>query len=481
MTDISEFVGSLPLKRRPPLILGEGFKWLIVGAELVLIVGCSLLSGIVYQYLAYGDVTSIVNYARTGLLAALFFLFLQSTKSRYDPGNISTGREILKSVTFDWTVAWVALLICGFLTKTTAVYSRGTIVLFYFSGLIGIALVHGGAAVFLRRAYRHGMLAARKVLLVGAMERVRRFQQFHAKREHGVEVAGVCILPNALWNERRELFDQILEKAVRLARQLKVDGVVCLIPWGEEEMVERCTTAFLSVPASIHLGTTEALRDFRDLRVTKIGAALCLELARAPLSSVKRLVKRVFDLTVAISALLVLWPFLLLVSILIKLDSPGPVLFLQRRYGFNNEVFRIVKFRTMTTMEDGQILPQATRNDPRVTRIGRFLRRWNIDELPQLFNVIAGSMSIVGPRPHAMSHNHEFERKIALYARRHSVKPGITGWAQVKGFRGITDTEDKIRNRVAHDLYYIDNWSLGFDLYIMALTLISPRTYANAY
>jgi Undecaprenyl-phosphate glucose phosphotransferase len=353
-------------------------------------------------------------------------------------------------------------------------------VLFYLSGWICVTLLHLAAAVLLRRGYRQGLLAARKVQLVGTIDKIRQFQALNAEREHGVEVVGIFILPSDP-REERSHFNQTLERAVAHARRIRVDDVVCLLPWSDERMIERCTNAFLSLPAAIHLGADEVLKGFRDLRVAKLGAMLCIELARVPLSLAKRLIKRLLDVIIAASALLLLWPLLLAAAIAIKLDSPGPVLFFQRRYGFNNEVFRIVKFRTMTATDDGAHVPQATRNDARVTRVGRFLRRWNIDELPQLLNVIAGSMSIVGPRPHAMSHNYEFERRIALYARRHNVKPGITGWAQVNGLRGITDTEDKIRNRVAFDLYYIDNWSLGLDIYIMALTLLSPRSYRNAF
>jgi lipopolysaccharide/colanic/teichoic acid biosynthesis glycosyltransferase len=140
-----------------------------------------------------------------------------------------------------------------------------------------------------------------------------------------------------------------------------------------------------------------------------------------------------------------------------------------------------MKFRTMRTLEDGELITQAKENDPRITRVGRWLRRWNIDELPQLFNVIVGDMSLVGPRPHALSHDREFEGRVALYARRHNVKPGITGWAQIHGFRGETDTDEKLHSRVEHDLYYIDNWSLGLDLKVLARTVLSSSSYRNAY
>ena len=170
-----------------------------------------------------------------------------------------------------------------------------------------------------------------------------------------------------------------------------------------------------------------------------------------------------------------------MLAILIKLDSAGPVFFLQRRYGFNQRPFEIIKFRSMHTSDDGEVVHQAKKDDPRVTRVGYWLRRCNIDEFPQLFNVIKGEMSLVGPRPHALSHDREFEQRISTYARRHKVKPGITGWAQIHGLRGETDTDEKVRLRVEHDLHYIDNWSVWLDLQILVRTVISPASYRNAY
>jgi lipopolysaccharide/colanic/teichoic acid biosynthesis glycosyltransferase len=168
------------------------------------------------------------------------------------------------------------------------------------------------------------------------------------------------------------------------------------------------------------------------------------------------------------------------VAIAVKLDSAGPVLFRQTRHGYNNETIGVFKFRSMTQADDGEFV-QAVRNDSRITRIGAILRRTNIDELPQLINVLRGEMSIVGPRPHATAHNKMFEGKISVFSRRHVVKPGITGWAQVNGYRGATETLEKMQRRVEHDLYYIDNWSFWLDLRIMAMTLFSKTAYTNAY
>jgi polysaccharide biosynthesis protein PslA len=192
--------------------------------------------------------------------------------------------------------------------------------------------------------------------------------------------------------------------------------------------------------------------------------------------------KRIFDIAAASGALLFFAPLLIAIAVAIKATSPGPVLFFQYRYGYRNRRFKIYKFRTMRNdAGDVRGVRQTVQGDARVTPVGRILRKTSLDEIPQLFNVIKGDMSLVGPRPHALSHDREYERRIALYARRHNVKPGITGWAQIHGFRGVTDTDDKMRQRVEYDLYYIDNWWLGLDLQIILRTVISPASYRNAY
>jgi putative colanic acid biosynthesis UDP-glucose lipid carrier transferase len=191
-----------------------------------------------------------------------------------------------------------------------------------------------------------------------------------------------------------------------------------------------------------------------------------------PLSERNRLLKSLIDFVVAGVAIVLLAPLLALVALAIKLDSPGPVFFRQRRYGQNNRVFRIVKFRTMTVAEDGHTVEQATRNDARVTRVGWFLRRTSIDELPQIINVLKGEMSIVGPRPHALAHDMIFEQQQDRFSQRRRVLPGLTGWAQVNGFRGETRNAKDIRNRLQYDLYYIENWSIWLDLEIMVRTVL---------
>jgi undecaprenyl-phosphate galactose phosphotransferase/putative colanic acid biosynthesis UDP-glucose lipid carrier transferase len=183
----------------------------------------------------------------------------------------------------------------------------------------------------------------------------------------------------------------------------------------------------------------------------------------------------------ASTLLIALLPLLLLVAVLIKLESPGPVIFSQRRKGFSGREFRIFKFRTMKVLEDGHVIPQTRRNDPRVTRVGRILRATSIDELPQLLNVLRGHMSLVGPRPHAVAHDDGYSKVIAKYAFRQHVKPGLTGWAQVNGFRGETARIELMERRVDCDLWYIKNWSFWLDLRILVLTCFEVLRSRNAY
>jgi exopolysaccharide biosynthesis polyprenyl glycosylphosphotransferase len=193
---------------------------------------------------------------------------------------------------------------------------------------------------------------------------------------------------------------------------------------------------------------------------------------RAPLTTTKRAVKRALDIMLAWAAIILLLPLLVIVAIAIKLDSSGPIIFRQRRVGFNGNQFVIFKFRTMTTLEDGQTIMQARRGDPRVTRVGRLLRRFSIDELPQLFNVLKSDMSLVGPRPHALAHDKQYMPVIAEYAFRHHIKPGLTGWAQVNRLRGETRHVDQMTERLKFDLCYINHWSLSLDVYILVKTCV---------
>lgn len=216
-------------------------------------------------------------------------------------------------------------------------------------------------------------------------------------------------------------------------------------------------------------------------RLRDINGVPVLGLCETPFTGINQLVKRVEDLVLASLILVLIAPLLLAVAAGVKLSSPGPVLFRQRRNGLDGREISVWKFRSMRTLDNGPVVRQATRGDPRITPFGAFIRRTSLDELPQFFNVLQGHMSIVGPRPHAVAHNDEYRELIRAYMVRHKVKPGITGWAQVNGHRGETDTLDKMRARVAYDLQYLHHWSLGLDLQIIARTVRLVLADRHAY
>jgi len=213
----------------------------------------------------------------------------------------------------------------------------------------------------------------------------------------------------------------------------------------------------------------------------KAAGLVLLNLQRRPLSARGMIIKTAMDYALGAIALVVFAPVMVAIAVAIKWDSRGPVFFVQSRHGYNHRIIRVVKFRTMTVAEDGPVVTQAAKDDKRVTRAGRFLRRTSLDELPQLFNVLKGELSLVGPRPHAVAHNESYAQLLNRYATRHKVKPGITGWAQVNGCRGETKTTEDMRKRIEHDLYYIKHWSPALDLQILAKTALVPFFDKRAY
>jgi len=267
----------------------------------------------------------------------------------------------------------------------------------------------------------------------------------------------------------------------QLCRAQKIDDVVILAPSADLRASAKLADTLCELPVTLHMIPADAEDLLSSAQLGELGALVTIQLLQPPLSSFDRVMKRVFDIAAAGAGLLLLSPVLALVALAIKLDSRGPVFFRQTRHGYNNETIRVFKFRSMTTTEDGYSFRQARRDDPRVTRVGQVLRRTNVDELPQLLNVLTGHMSIVGPRPHPVALNRIFEQHISPFSRRHNVKPGITGWAQVNGHRGETDTLDKMQRRFECDLFYIENWSFLLDMKIILMTVFSKTAYRNAF
>ena len=447
-----------------------GFLILAAGLDAVAIMGMTVAAAWLRGHGA-DDLNDLV----LGASVTMLFVVPGVVRHDYAITRYLTHKGHARQALTLWGIAVAGALVLAFLTKTTDVFSRGTSLGLAVAGYGALLAVRCALVTVLQSRASAGLVASRHIFLVGDEDMIRAFSERHAPHQVGLRVVGAAVLRP---DEDTRADDLAL--AAASARVLRPDDVYILVPWSDRAKLEACIDTFMGVPATIQLAPERFFDKFDDLHVIRNGSVASLHLVRRPLSGSQVLAKRAMDIALAGTALLALSPLFVVVALLIKREGGGPVFFMQRRYGFNQEPFRIYKFRSMRAMEDGRAVRQATAGDARITRIGRFMRRTNIDELPQLINVLRGEMSLVGPRPHAMAHDQAFEREVALYARRHNVRPGITGWAQVNGWRGETDTPEKILGRVEHDLHYIDNWSLLLDLSIMVRTVFSRKAYGNA-
>lgn len=448
-------------------------------SEIVLILGLAVVSGVGYHLLAYGDTGPLRTFCAVGGLAALLYVLPFLSQGDHQLAAFLGDRRTVSRVALRWHSALLLLGVVGFLTKTTAMFSRGWMLLFYVCGFVGLVILNHVTVRLVRGWAVEKRLSPRRFMLVGTSDAVAAFWKRNQGSASAEEFVSITRLPMEGVTSVAAV-RQALDASLTQARLFNVDSILILAGHLDEAIITEAAEVFSALPVSIHLDAGVALDKVPTTEIGRIGNIAALTLARRPLGPLQALAKRTFDIAAALFGLIILSPVFVIVAALIKLDSQGPVFFLQNRRGYNHRVFRIVKFRSMTTMDDGDHVVQARVGDVRITRVGAFLRKYNIDELPQLWNVLIGEMSIVGPRPHAVAHDKMFETRIGRYPRRLNVKPGITGWAQVNGLRGETETDEKMTKRVEHDLYYIDHWSIWLDIYILALTVLSRRAFANA-
>jgi len=446
----------------------------VVALDFCLIITLSVVSGLGYHWLFLDRIIGISSYLAIGVLVFFNFSAILAARGDYRFRNlINFGRQA-REVTILWIGIFLVLLGIAFTLKIEETFSRGATLGFFVLGISALIAWRGVLAHLLVKALANGAFAERKVIVIGERDLLASSWDLTELRRCGYNpVRTVAIsksdsaaswMPQALRNT--------LNSAIETARSDAIEAVLLAIGWEHSRCIENILNVLSVLPVPVQLLPDENVSKYFRRPMFHIGATWAAELKRAPLSKPERALKRSIDVLCASIGLLFLSPLMLVTAIVIKLDSSGPILFSQRRDGFNGRSFRVFKFRTMVVLEDGPVIRQAIRDDPRVTRLGRLLRRTNIDELPQLFNVLRGEMSLIGPRPHASAHNNEYEQRIAAYAFRHHVKPGITGWAQVNGFRGETKTIDLMAKRVELDLWYINNWSIWLDIKILLRTLM---------
>lgn len=397
-----------------------------------------------------------------------------------------TQRLGLSKLFVSWTIVVLSIVTLGFVLKQSSQFSRVWSVLWFGGAFAVMTSIRVAFWLVIRRWMAQGRLVRRIAVVGGGHHGQRLIDAIRRCGDASVQIIGV-------FDDRGErVGDEIagfrkmgtVQDLLAYSRRNRVDEVIVALPWSAEARVMQVLADLRAVSSDIRLAP-----DLIGLRLTgtsycRMGDLPLLEVFRMPFTDWRLVTKSLEDLLLASVILVLVAPLWLIVALAIKFESPGPVLFRQRRYGLDGQLITVYKFRTMYDhLSDPRAERLTTRNDPRVTKVGAFLRRTSIDELPQLINVLRGEMSIIGPRPHpvaAKAGNRPYEEVVREYAARHRVKPGITGWAQVNGWRGETDSDEKIQKRVELDLFYIERWSLALDIKILFRTF-SALTGKNAY
>jgi putative colanic acid biosynthesis UDP-glucose lipid carrier transferase len=447
--------------------------------DLATILLASVLSALLYHIDSGWTATDIDKAVGSAIIASALFVCLLKIYGKYRPTELLVMRDQIQAVLLAWTFVLLLLASAVAALKISNEVSRGTGLIF---ALLGFAMLSTNRAI-IRALLRKGLSARRfagsNIVLITDQP-----QSHHAGLAQTLATFGFCVTgrfslppPGAGFGYRKRLSRRVIEHT----RDAEIEEIVVETDPSRWSELREFVAELRVLPFPVVFVPAGAASDMFKRPTRPLGSAVCIELQRRPLTFAECAIKRSIDVIGAGLALIIFLPLLVVVALAIKLDSRGPILFKQRRCGFNRCSFSIYKFRTMFVLEDGPSIIQARPADSRVTRVGKWLRQASIDELPQLFNVLNGSMSLVGPRPHAVAHDGQFDKAVRNYAFRRRVKPGLTGWAQIHGCRGSLPTAAAIERRVEYDLWYIDNWSLRLDLTILIQTPIEVLRARNAY
>lgn len=450
--------------------------------------GLVLLGFGLHQALLRGVVPLAPRYPAAILAVSLAALGLFQAAGAY---RIGAFRELSKTavkLATGWSAAFLMVAAAMVLGKIADNYSRFWLLSYYAAGLGLLLASRAGLSAFVRTQLAKGRFDRRTAIVGGGPAAEELIRALEAGGDSGIRIVGIF---DDRGDDRSGTMAAGHPKLgnvndlVTYARHATVDLVVFTLPISAETRILQMLAKLSVLPVDIRLSAHATKLRLRPRAYSYLGDVPLLDVFDKPLADWDVLLKGVFDRFVGLALLLALSPAMLGVALAVKLTSPGPVLFRQKRYGFNNELIEIFKFRSMyVDLCDAGAARLVTKTDARVTPVGRFIRKTSLDELPQLFNVIRGDLSLVGPRPHALqakAANTLYDQVVDGYFARHKVKPGITGWAQINGWRGETDTSEKIQRRVEHDLHYIENWSILLDLKILLTTPLALFRADNAY
>lgn len=439
-----------------------------------------LLASLLLVLYAYGQQFT-KDYALVTLIILVCYSFVGESLQLYRSWRVGRFRRMLYLLIAVHALSFMSLTSVLFLFKQGASFSRVGIVGWYFVSLIALLgwRIVAKQMKAVRRERGHNL---QKVAIVGGTAiGLKLYQQIQEHTDLGFDCLG-------FFDDRGQ--DRLpagitaagtIDDAVRLAQQGHIQKLYICLPMVAEKRIADIIHRLGDTTVDVLMVPEFLLKNLMHARVGSVGEIDTLSVFESPVYGVKDFYKRTFDVVFSVASLIAISPLMLLIALAVKLSSPGPVLFTQKRYGLDGKPINVYKFRSMRVTENGDTIHQATKNDPRVTKLGAFLRRTSLDELPQFFNVVQGDMSVVGPRPHANAHNEEYRKKVDYYMLRHKVRPGITGWAQVNGWRGETDTLEKMEMRIKYDLDYIRHWSFFWDLKIIFLTISKGFTGKNAY
>jgi putative colanic acid biosynthesis UDP-glucose lipid carrier transferase len=447
--------------------------------DALIIIG--LLPAVFWLY-QHGEWTDSYSFA-TACGVGLFYLFADMNDIYRNWFN-DTLVDAIGRVWLAWLGVIICLLMLGYATKSSAIYSRVAILAWFILTPLVLSLVRVASHQF-RRRRQVSPKDRKRVCIIGAGDLAKRVADAIAENPWtGLMLEGHYVDSSSQPDETDETTVQVagsIEDAIARAQAGSIDVVFIALPSPFQHTIQDTLVALADTTVTVHVVPDLFLQGLMHGRWMQIAELPAISIFESPFKGMNAWVKRIEDICLGLTILLLVGLPMLIIAIMIKLTSKGPVIFKQRRYGLHGEEIIIYKFRSMSVQEDGDYVAQATQADPRVTRLGRFLRRTSLDELPQFINVLQGTMSIVGPRPHAVAHNELYRKQVLAYMQRHKVKPGITGWAQVNGWRGETNTVEKMRKRVEYDLAYIRNWSFWLDLRIIFLTVVRGFVGRNVY
>ena len=426
---------------------------------------------------SYG-VTIGLQYELAGMVAIVCYLIFAEWHGLYVSWRAESIRHEAWLILSIWGLTCCALLALGFFSKSSIHFSRVAISAWIIVTPVLLVVERVLLRYMLRRFRRLGFNTRSIAIVGGGKSASHLVDVISSSPWMGLNIEGIY---DDGKNDNANSSGRDIEVLIQHVQENQIDSVYITYPMQQEEKIRQLVERLADSTVSVHVVPDVFVSELLHARWSSLGNVPLVSVFESPFFGASMFIKRVEDVLLGSLILLLISPLMVLIAIAVKLTSPGNVIFKQRRYGLNGQVIEVWKFRSMSVQEDGAHVPQAKRNDPRITPLGAFLRKSSMDELPQFINVLQGRMSIVGPRPHAVAHNEEYRKLIHGYMLRHKVKPGITGLAQIKGWRGETDTMEKMEMRVKYDLEYFNNWSLWLDLKIIAMTVFSGMRGKNAY